>query len=315
MNKKKKNKIFRLIRKLILALIILLPLLFIGIMIWPVNSTYSISVNTEIIEFKTLDDNISKIPLSKYEVFNYDNISLGHYEGTFKIAEGATARVERIANSNSASIQIQGKIDYDSGKESSAGTFYNLDQDEVASKAENFLEFYIDSISQRVARGETIIIPVTGDVSIGRAINYESYGNSNAIVRSGKVTVIGEAILGETYFKSESYDLNLGDQFKIGDVHENDSLNVSKAYGFVTINENNGMTAAYKVIGKKGRIITPGPIDDNSGYLIKTSLMSRFLHDPIFNGISLALAFLVIIAELVPFIQSIYPKIPKKKKK
>jgi hypothetical protein len=287
-------------------------------MVIPVNSTYSISVNTEVIQFKTLDDNISKFSIPCSDVFNYDYDNIGRYGGTFKVAKGATTRIERISQGNSASIQIEGLVDYKTGVSKSAGTFYSEEDDEILGEAENFVEFYIDSISQRISRGETIIIPLTGNVSIGRAINYESYGNSNAIVRSGKVTVIGKAILGNTYFKSESYDLNIGDQFRIGDVYENDSLNVSKAYGFITINEDKGMTAAYKVIGKKGRIITPGPIDDNSGYLIKTSLMSRFLNDPIFNGISMALAFLVIIAGLVPFIRDLYPKrtqVTKKKKK
>lgn len=315
MGVKKKRKQALLIRKLILGSMILLPLLLIFALLWPVSSTYSISVKTEIIKFKTLDDNISKIPFYGADIYEsfFDTIPNETLKnGTFKLAEGATTKIERISKSNSVLIQINGRKDLEKDSMYSAGTFYK-DDDEISHQAGGYVEFIIDSIDYRVAKGETIIIPITGHVTVGRSINYEVSGNSSAILREGKVVVIGKSILGKKYYKSETFDLNFGDQFEIGEIDKNDDND--KAYGFVSINEESGMTAAYKVVGKEGRIITPGPIDNNSGYLISTSLMSRFLYDPVVNGISIALAFLVLCAEIVPFIQSIYPKAPEKKKK
>ena len=79
------------------------------------------------------------------------------------------------------------------------------------------------------------------------------------------------------------------------------------------------MTAAYRVLGKKGKILTPGPVEENAGYFISTSLISRFLYDSFFQGISWALASIIVIATTLPFLndleQLVFKKRKKKKKK
>ena len=304
MSKKNKRKWYKLFKKLFLVVLILLPIFLIIIIICPVPSTFSISVKTELIKFETIDDNNSKIPL--YNVKQLNNYNETTYQkeridGTFEVADSTVTSIERIANGD-VFITIESL----SGK--SVGTFYSADGDEINEQAGEFVEFYIDSIVNRVDRGETIIIPVTGKIDIGRSINYEIHGNSTAIVRSGKVTVIGKSIFGGNYFKSDSYDLNIGDQFSVKNPK-------SKAYGFVTINEESGMAAAYKIIGKRGSIITPGPIDDNSGYEVSTSLLSRFLNDPIIKGVLLAFAILGTMATVLPIFQEVYKRKSNKKRK
>jgi hypothetical protein len=299
--KKKKNRQLS-IEQIILVLFLVLAAFLAFIIIIPVESTFSISVNTERIEFIVLKDN-SKIPLRNVTIFNYrgDRIdttyqklvqskqdSTAGYDGTFKIAKDAVIIIERIAMGN-LSIQIEGS------KGQSAGTFYSWEEDEVIDEADNFVEFYIEDIKARVLKGETIIIPIKGrKIGIGRSVNYETFESTTAILKKGKVRVIGKSFFLKNNYISDTYELNIGDQFLVVGDDE------TEAYGFVTINENSAMDTSYKILGKKGRIITPGPINENSGYLISTSTLSRYKNDPIIIATSLVLALLVSLANIFP---------------
>lgn len=299
--KKKKNRQLS-IEQIILVLFLVLAVFLAVIIIIPVESTFSISVNTERIKFIVLKDH-SKIPLRNVTIFNYDGKridttcqklvqskqdSTAGYDGTFKIADNSSIIIERIAM-GALSIQIKGS------KENPAGTFYSWEEDEVIHEADNFVEFYIEDIKARVLKGETIIIPIKGrKMRIGRSVNYETFENTTAMLKKGKVRAIGKSFFFKNnYFISETYELNIGDQFIVGD-------DKTEAYGFVTINENSAMDASYKILGKKGRIITPGPINENSGYLISTSLISRFKNDPIIIATLMVLALLVSLANIFP---------------
>ncbi|MDO5969647.1 hypothetical protein Q4Q35_07495 [Flavivirga aquimarina] len=305
--RKRKQKQFTLFKKLIfVAVMVLTPIITIQVFnLFP--STFSVSVKTELLKFKTIDHNNSKIPLYDVKVFirEDDSIGIDGYHGTFKIATGATTTIERISNSY---LTIEIKV----SKGESAGTFYSPDDDEVTHKADNYVLFYIDDIADRINRGETIIVPITGEITIGRTINYETYGNSNAIVRCGGVTVIGRSIFWGPYFKSNTYDLNTGDQFIITNYDKDKKV---KVYGFATINEEIGMTATYKAIGKEGIIITPGPMDDNSGYNISTTIFDRFEKDRNVKIISLMFVILVTIADILPLVKEVFPDVLSKSKK
>lgn len=286
MGRKKKNTKLGY-KRILVGLIILLPLvLIIGISI-PTATTFNVSVTTELLAFKTLDSDHSKLSLRDVQVYNYNGDSLGRFSGSFKISPNAETHIERIAH-GPLSIQITG------GSNNSAGDFYAANSDLKMHAADHFVEFYVEDMSSRLLEGETIIIPINGEVSLGRNVNYETYSNSNALLRHGNVVVIGKSLLSNSYYKSSTYDLNIGDEFRVVDP-------ISKAYGFATINENVGMTVAYKVIGKEGRILTPGPRNKNSGYPVSLSFLSKINNDTLFKGLSLFTAFLISLATLIPF--------------
>lgn len=290
---------------LFIALFVACILVFIAILNIPVPTTFNVSVKTERLEFTTVDNNNSRLPLNAIEVYNFNGDSLGVQNGSFEISIGSTVLVERIS-SGPLLIKIQAP------ENQSAGIFYSKDQDEIERKAENFVEFYVKDPSERNKYGETIVIPISGEVVLGKTVNYESYSSSTALVKSGTITMVGKSLIGNQFFESGSHDLNIGDQFKV----ENPQ---SKAYGFVAINEEPGMTAAYRVLGKKGKILTPGPVEEDAGYFISTTLISRFLYDSFFQGISWALASIIVIATTLPFLndleQFVFKKRKRKKKK
>lgn len=267
----------------------------------PIPTTFNVTVKTERLEYTTLDNNNSRLPLINFFAYNYNGDSLGLKNGSFQISRGSNVLVERVSN-GPLLIQIKG------ANNKKAGVFYSENQDEIEKEAENFIEFVVANPSLRNKDGETILIPVSGDVVLGRTINYESYYSSTAMVKSGTITMIGRSLFGNHFFESGIYNLNIGDQFVIDNPQ-------SKAYGFVTINEESGMTAAYRVVGKKGKILTPGPVDENSGYFITTSLLSRFLYDSFFQGISWSFASLILIATVIPFLTDLEELLFKKKKR
>lgn len=276
-------------------------LLFIITINIPIPTTFNVAVKTERLEFTTVDNNNSRLPLNNVQVYNYNGDSLGIENGSFQISIGSNVLVERISN-GPLIIQIIGKDNQ------SAGLFYSAEQDEIDKKAENFVEFLVQNPSERTKNGETILVPISGEVVLGKTINYESFSSSTALVKSGTITMVGKSLLGNQFFESGSYNLNIGDQFRV----ENPE---SKAYGFVAINEDPAMTAAYRVLGKKGKILTPGPVEENAGYYISTTLISRFLFDSFFQGISWAIASIVILATTLPFLNDLEQFFFKKRKK
>lgn len=277
-------------KKAVLLLVLLFigcTLLFLIIVNISIPTTYNVTVKTERLQYQTIDENNSRIPLNDVQGYNYDGDDLGIMNGSFHISSNAHVLIERIAE-GPLFIQITGK-----GK-MSAGSIYS-EQGHIYKEADNFIEFIIPKPSDRSKNGVTTIIPISGKVVLGRVINYESYNTSTAIVRSGTVKMIGKSLIGNHFFESGTFNLNIGDQF----IMEEEN---TKAYGFIVVNEDSAMTAAYRMVGSKGKIITPGPVDLNSGYEISTSLISRFLYDNFFQGISWSFASLILLGTLLTFL-------------
>ncbi len=289
-------------KKAVLLLVLLFSgctLLFLIVINIPIPTTYNVTVQTERLQYQTIDDNNSRIPLNGVQGFTYEGEDLGILNGSFHISPQANVLIERIAE-GPLLIQITGK------GEMSAGDIYS-EQGRIYKKADNFIEFIVPEPSDESKNGVTTIIPISGKVVLGRVVNYESYNTSTAIVRSGTVKMIGKSLIGNHFFESGTFNLNIGDQFVM---EEEDD----KAYGFIVVNENPAMTAAYRMVGRRGKIITPGPVDINSGYYISTSLISRFLYDNFFQGISWAFASLILFGTLLTFLIDLETVFGKRKK-
>ncbi|MBF0521292.1 MAG: hypothetical protein HQK92_16395, partial [Nitrospirae bacterium] len=93
-----------------------------------------------------------------------------------------------------------------------------------------------------VNKGQTVLLPLIGkDVTLGIVVNDKLCGSA-AILRSGKVTMLGKTILGDVYKVMES-TLDAGDQITMKGQE-------SLSYGFVLLDERPALTASYRTIGK-----------------------------------------------------------------
>ena len=250
-----------------------------------ITTTFNITVNTERIDYTTLDKNNSRLILTGVELADMDNILSENFEGTIDLNTNVKVTIERIAFGPISII-----IESENGE--SIGKIYNGQDGKLFYTAKDFLEVYIYDIVKKTEEGQTYIFSIDGDVNIGRSVNFEIFGESTALLREGEVKMIGKSKFSNDYFEAGSKQLNLGDRLVFDNI-------LSKTFGFVTINENPGMKAAYRVTSKQARVIKPGPQNENNGYLISASMLDRFSKDRLFLGISIIVGTLIAFMNII----------------
>ncbi len=266
---------------LILALLLILYLLFFV----PITTTFNVAVNTERIEYTTVDKNNSRMVLLGAEVASLDSILVTNFEGNIDLNSNVKVTIERISNGPISIV-----LENESGE--SVGNVYHGENGELFHKASEFLEIYIYDVLKKTEEGQTFIFSIEGDVNIGRSVNYEIFGESTALLRGGEIKMIGKSFLSNDNFEAGSEVLNLGDRLVFDDIQ-------SKTFGFVTINENSCMKAAYRIASKQARVIKPGPQNENNGYVISASRLDMILNDRNVQGFIILLGALIGITTLI----------------
>jgi len=265
----------------------------IGWLIWnmlfnPITTIFNVTVKTERIEFTTIDNNNSRIVLHDASIATNDSIIYKQFEGTFELGSNVDVTIERIAEGPIILIMTCSKC-------KSVGKLFDGEDGTMIYKAKNYLDFVITDIQTKAKEGISYIFKIDGKIEIGRNVALELFDESNAILRSGKVVLIGSSKFSNNCFEAGFEQLNLGDRL----VFDNQE---SKGFGFVVVNEKAGMEAAYRVESKKARIIRPGPQKDRSGLLISATFLDRLFNDPFFKGLSFIIGVLVFFITTSTFI-------------
>lgn len=268
----------------ILVLVLLLLLLYV-LFIAPITTTFNVAVNTERIEYTTLDKNNSRLILMDAEIANLDSVLVTNFEGNIKLNTNVKVTIERIS---SGPINII--LENEAGE--SVGKIYNGNNGELIHEASEFLDIYVYDIVKKTEEGQTFIFSIDGDVNIGRSVNYEIFGESTALLRDGEVKMIGKSFFSNDNFEAGSVTLNLGDRLVFDDIQ-------SKTFGFVTINENPCMKAAYRVASKHARVIKPGPQNENNGYIISASFINMILNDRNIQGLIILIGAIIGLTTLI----------------
>ncbi len=248
-----------------------------------IPTTFDVIAQTERLEF-TSEQSKHK-PQSRWtfehiEVTESDSTSPFTFTGEFEPADSVKVVVDRVAL-GPLWIHVDAV-----GQESSAGNFYTEDG-EFDRKAAKSVDLVIADISSRANSGETVVIPVTGMVSLGRTVGIETPG-STAILRSGKVTMLERSLFEGNIFEADSVVLDAGAMFKVDDP-------ASPALGFIVADERPAFTAAYRVVGNKASVTRAG----GGVYPLSVSFLKRLLYDHFFQALSLFFGVLVVIATLL----------------
>jgi uncharacterized protein YjbI with pentapeptide repeats len=281
----------------VVALMALILAAYVAFVASPSPTTFNVTVDTERITYTTVGEPPSRIVLDSVEVFSETFAesagSLSPFIGSFQVGPSAKVEIQRIGLGG-LSIIVEA---YETG---SAGRFFD-EAGEPAGEAGSFVEFYVDDPSSRALEGQSAIIPLAGEVFPGRKVGIETRGTT-AILRSGKVTMIGRSIfwgLNDKIFEAGSVNLDMGDQFFVDTPQ-------SEAFGFAVVNERPAMTAAYRVVGRRAHVVRPGPNASSSskvaGYPVSISFLDRLLHDPIFQVLSLFFGGLVALTTIGSFV-------------
>lgn len=255
----------------ILTAIVIVFLLLYVLFFVPITTTFNVAVNTERIQYTTLDKNNSRIILMDAEVASLDSILVANFEGNIELNSNVKVTIERISNGPISII-----LENEAGD--SVGKIYNGENGELFHEASDFLDIYIYDVAKKTEEGQTFIFSIEGDVNIGRSVNYEIFGESTALLRDGEIKMIGKSFFSNDNFEAGSVMLNLGDRLVFDDIQ-------SKTFGFVTINENPCMKAAYRIASKRARVIKPGPQNENNGYIISASFLNMILKDRNIQGL------------------------------
>lgn len=283
-----KRNAFMLMRAAAGVLVVLFIIAFLVFVFYPLSTSFNVTVHTERLLFRTHTEGASVLDLSQVNVFDEATGTRGVFDGRFEVAANTDVVVERIA-------QGPVRITLEAAGER-AGVY--LQRDEQVGAAGSYVEFVVADPDARAQKGRTLLVPVSGTVEPGRDVGRGGTGTTS-ILRSGKVTMLGRSVFSQWFapeaevFEAGSVALDAGDQFRVEDAE-------TEAYGFVVVDERPGLTAAYRVQGRRGIVSRPGPT--TSGYSVSVSFVDRILHDRLFQAFSMAFAALIALITLVTFV-------------
>lgn len=261
------------------------------ILIWKIffesiTTIFNVTVQTERVSFTTVDNNNSRYVLYGAEIATDQESIYVDFDGTFELAPNVKVTIDRIAE-GIILITIEGE------RNQPIGVLYN-DIDEQVYRASHFLEIIIPNIKTRAELGESFVFDISGNITLGRSVDFETLDGSTAILRGGEVTITSKSWLANSFFEAGTKTLYLGDMLVF-------EKQLGKAYGFVVVNENPAMEAAYRVRAKTAKVVKPGPKDDETGYTISASLLDRFLNDKFFLGLSVLFGTLLVLFSILTF--------------
>ncbi len=269
------------------VLLMLLPLLVVALLyLWRVPTTFDVTASTEVVTFETgpsIHDAASWWPLQDVRIVQAGAESPTRFSGFFEPAAMTHVRVERLAN-GPVVITMEPATGARE-EEASVGRFFTWGEEEVL-EAGSDLEIWIPDMPARADSGETLVIPVAGQVT-SRGVGAMSSG-SNALLRSGTVRLMGRSIFGDRAFVAGTSELGPGDQFLVEGIR-------GTAVGLVVADERPALRMAYRVIGDRGIVERPAA----GAYTLSVSLFDRALNEPLFQALFVILGGLAVIAGML----------------
>jgi hypothetical protein len=272
-------------------LILILPVTIVYI-IWSllfntVSTIYNVSIDTEYIEFKTTDNNNSRLILVETYVSDNLGLHLSDYEGALELNAGVDVSIERISLGG-----IELSLTCDNCE--SVGRLYKSETELLDAKLGKSADLYIQYTEDNSKVGETHLFRIDGIITAGRSIAFEQMDESNAVLRGGNVRLVGLSKVKNKYFSTNEVEVNMGDQLVFEKLD-------SKSFGFVTINETPGMKAVYRVMAKQMRVIRPGPRSAEGGQTFAVSYIDGLYHDRFFKVLTLVIGALIFFITVFTF--------------
>lgn len=238
-------------------------------------TTFNVSAQTE--EVKVVTHNI---PMSRWPVRGADisrscpeeekDVEHLKFTGSLSINPSVYLTLTRVAFGDL-------KVTLYSSEDKSVGDLYN-EEDEYVNSLTSCAFFYIRKIAERTGKGDTIVLPVTGDISVGSEIRFLTQ-SSMPVLRAGQVTILDRSFVTGENYSVGPFSLETGDNFTV----HNSTVS---SQGFILINENAAINLVFRAKGFRG-VINRYQSED---YELRNSYWSKLYHDE-----SLSLAWILII--------------------
>lgn len=229
-------------------------------------TTYSVSVITEQVYLTTQDTPMSQWHLKDIEISKSCSegpkaILWEHFTGSININPFVQLTLTRIAKGD-LSVQMY----TDNG---SVGDLFDI-EDEFDSPLSNCAFFNIKNISDRANRGETIVLPLTGDIVAGKEIRFLTQ-DTTPLLKSGKIKILDRSIWTGENYSVDPFDLEIGDLFEIQKTKEP----VIPSQGFALINEEPAINLVFRATGYRAVIKR----FQSENYELRNSFWSKLYHD------------------------------------
>ncbi len=236
------------------------------------ETTFNVTAATERLSFVVRQEPQFQWILDSVRVFTDTGSDTGSFPftGQFSPAGNTTTTINRVA-AGRLSIFVESN-----GLQGSAGRFFSAADESPGEKAPPSIEFVVDDVAQRAARGHPIIISLAGHVTLGRDVYFETRGGPAGVLRSGRVSLLSRSMIGERLVVARNEELMLGDTFTA------DSLS-STSLGFALAGEEPGLSVAYRVAGQTAIVTRPG----GGHYAVYASWLDRVSSDPFVLRIAL----------------------------
>lgn len=206
-------------------------------------TTFNVSAITEEVSIETHKEPMSPWPvkdiqLSKSCPDEPADLKMEKFTGTIKLRAETVVTLTRIAEGD-LSVKLLGK------NQQPTGELFDL-EDESVGLLSDCAFFKIDNIDARSKQGETIVLPVTGDITAGRDIRFLT-NYKTPVLLSGNVTILDKTLLVNENYSVGPFELELGDTFVIKKPEV-----VSR--GFVRVNAEPAINLVFRAKGERALI-------------------------------------------------------------
>jgi hypothetical protein len=271
---------------------VLLIVGLIAVVVVPRPTTFNVTAETERVEMTLLEPAPSRWTLEAVAIDEDDNRTEASFSGFLELAPQTRVLIQRVAL---GPLWIH--VECLPGC-ASAGRLLGEDETPIRPLPRR-IDVHVSELEERARRGTTVLLPLAGTVSAGRTIGIET-GGTTAMLRNGRVSMLGRSVFREDIFEAGAITLEAGDQFDVA----------GQTLGFVVADERPAMTAAYRAIARTGTVVRPG----GGTYTVSASLLGRLFSDDLFRALSALLALAAGIATVVGFGVQVWPRAAARRK-
>ncbi|MEZ5320102.1 MAG: hypothetical protein R2752_22060 [Vicinamibacterales bacterium] len=245
-----------------------------AMLVWPVSTTFNVTVQTERVEFRRPVASPARWVIDDVTLVDGDDEHPG-LSGSVEFGAPIRGFIERVAFGD-----VWGHFECEAPC-TSVGRLYD-DLDQFVRPLQSVVEIFIADLPARANAGRTVLIPLAGEVVSGRSVGIEVSGTT-AVLREGTVSLLDRTAFGNNIFEARRVELSAGDQFQVAEPDPD-----APTLGFILADERPALTAAYRVVGRRGTVVRPG----GGSYTISASALGRLFGDDLFRAISAVLAVL-----------------------
>jgi hypothetical protein len=226
---------------------------------WTVPTTYDINAETETLHMKSSNYSSVQWTIRDALMFRDFDSESENVSGLLSPSGNVDILFERIG---SGPLRVRFL--------SSAGSVGSIwDNDGKRIDLGRRVSFVFQDLEQKAKAGNTILLPLIGEIEIGRSLSFDGM-EQQAALRTGNIRILGTSLLNSTLFQAGSYPLEFGDDIRI-------QPSQTPSFGLLVSSDQPGLKVSIRGRSTSAIVTRFGSM----GYEIRTSAYSRLKNDPV----------------------------------